>query len=124
MMIKKRYVLGFVFILFFNSVVLGQGPQGFQFEEAMTKGTHISISNARIMQINIADNKMIIAEKELVLPIYRDKKGHIHYQTQFRGVDAKKIAIGDFKLGDRVNVDGVWLPRGIFVANSITLVSR
>ena len=124
MMVKKRYVLGFVFVLFFSSVVFGQGPQGVQFEEAMTKGTHMSISNARIMQINIAGNKVIIAEKEIVLLISRDKKGRIHYQTQFRGVDAEKIAIGDFKQGDRVNVEGVWLPSRIFVANSITLVSR
>jgi len=121
MKLVTRTFVGLVMFLMSCSVVYSQNIARNDAHKIFNQGVYRKL-NARIMSIDLASNVMIVAEKNIKLPTFSDKKGRTQYLTQFIGSSGQAMRPNDFKVRDRVIVEGVKLPDGSVVASSIKKV--
>lgn len=116
MKIKQVFCVALVALLLTSTFALGEESD---LSEIFKQGSYAR-HNAKIMAIDVGENIMIIAEKTVKWLQYVDQNGVTQYQTQLLSASGKELSIADFKVKDRVIVQGVKLPDGTIVASDIT----
>ncbi|MFK5954622.1 MAG: hypothetical protein QM498_16335 [Desulfobacterium sp.] len=110
----------FLFVLFslISTVSYGQNAALQQSEKVFDEGKYRHI-DASIMSINIADKTMIIAERLVKIVTYMDEDGVTQHQTRLLDSTGKKLTLYDFKIRDRVVVEGVEMSDHTIISSSI-----
>ncbi len=110
----------FLFVLFsiVSTVSYGQNAALQQSENFFDEGDYRHL-DASIMSINITDKMLIVAEKIVKLAIYVDDDGVVQNQTMLLDSTGKELTIYDFKIRDRVIVEGVEMSDHTIIASSI-----
>lgn len=116
MKIKQIFCVALVSLLLTSTFALGEERD---LNKIFGQGSYTR-HNAKIMAIDTGENVMIIAEKTVKWLQYVDQNGVTQYQTQLLSSSGKELSITDFKIKDRVIVQGVKLPDGTIIASDIT----
>lgn len=80
--------------------------------------------DARIMEIDLSNSLIIVAEKAIKVPTYIDQAGQTQYMVNLVNDNGNKLVISDFKIGDHVIVEGYKTSPDELTANSLMLLPQ
>ena len=121
MTIIRKCLFLFVLLSLISTLSYGQNAELQKLKKIFDEGEYRHI-NATIMSINIVDKTMIVAEKFVKLVTYTDEDGITQYQTKLLDSTGKELTLYDFKIRDRVIVEGVETSDHTIISNGITKV--
>jgi len=80
--------------------------------------------DASIMEMDLRNNVIVVAEKFIKIPTYKDENGVTRYKVNLINDRGDKLVIADFKPGESVIVEGYRLATGERTAVSMQLLPQ
>ncbi|MBV5329866.1 MAG: hypothetical protein JZU65_19935 [Chlorobium sp.] len=112
------------FVLFITCLAFSEGSSPANAEDQIIENENSSVFalNASIMEIDLNNGRMIIAEKYIYLPHSTQQSG-TKWETEFIDSNGQKISITSLHKNDRVLAEGTTTASGVMNAQKITLLA-